>query len=135
MEPPGLPCLYLTVDVSTARANVSRLFIGLPYGPETLDEDTGPLLIDVGIPPGRAVDAHSVGGLAAVGLPVTYPLDTTGSLIPHRVCQAIGQSAYTAGLDGVSARSAAPNGGEELAWFPRDSAAASLGIRQFAEWF
>lgn len=134
-NPPGLPCLYLTLDLKTAKANVARLFVDLPYGPEDLDEDAAPLIVDVDIPTGSALDADSDAGLAATGLPATYPFDATNSIIPHSLCQPIGQAAYDAGLDGVAARSAARGGDHELAWFPREKAAVSVDTRRFGDWF
>ena len=58
-NPPGLACLYLSCDETTARANVTRLFFGLPYGPEDPDPATAPLLLTVELPNGDAADAFT----------------------------------------------------------------------------
>ncbi|MDE0614236.1 MAG: RES family NAD+ phosphorylase [bacterium] len=134
-NPPGLPCLYLNHDVATARANVNRQFAGLPYSPESLHPATAPQLVEIEVPNGQGADAHSEGGLAALGLLPTYPHDASGNLIPHEVCQPIGQSAFDAELDGVDCRSAAPGGTRELAWFPRDSQPTQISLRHFDQWW
>ena len=98
-NPPGVACLYLNDDMPTARNNVVDRFTGLPYGPEDLEPAEAPVLIVVKVPTGRALDAVSDKGLAAVGLPITYPLDGTGNLVAHSVCQPIGTAACETGLD------------------------------------
>lgn len=134
-NPAGLPCLYLNGDEPTARANVRRRFVGLPYGPEDLDPATAPILVHVELPPGRAADAFSDHGLARLGLPATFPLDTDGDVVAHEVCRPIGRAAFDAGLDGVDARSAAPGGTRELAWYPRDVAVEVLRRQAFDDWW
>lgn len=134
-NPPGLPCLYLSQDEMTARANVRRLFVGLPYGPEDLDPATAPLLLDVVVPQGEAADAFTEAGLLALGLPTTYPLDSTGAIVSHGVCQPVGQTVFDEGLDGVDCRSAAPGGVRELAWFPRGQNVVAKKRRSFDEWW
>lgn len=134
-NPPGLPCLYLNCDPATARANVQRMFVGLPYGPEDLDPATAPVLVEVDVPAGRAANAYSDEGLAALGLPMTYPLDLDGSVIPHATCKPHGRDAFDRGLDGVDARSAASGGDRELAWFPRDRTPAAGPPVPFDEWW
>ena len=134
-NPPGVPCLYLNNDEDTARANVTRRFAGLPYGPEDLDPATAPLLVGVDVPPGRAADASTDAGLAGLGLPTTYPRDASDILVPHSVCQPVGKAAFDAGLDGVDCRSAAVGGVSELAWFPRSAAARPTSRRAFSDWW
>jgi hypothetical protein len=134
-NPPGLPCLYLNRDEATARANVRRLYAGLPYGTEDLDPATGPLLLDVSLPDGVVADAFTDDGLLELGLPATYPMGVNGDLIPHAVCRPVGQTVFDAGLDGVDSRSAAAGGNRELAWFPRDSLATEHARRAFNEWW
>ncbi len=134
-NPPSVPCLYLNADVVTARANVSRRFDGLPYGPHDLDPATAPLLLGVEIPAGTATDAYTDDGLVAVGLPVTYPHDDNGDVIPHDVCQPIGRAVFEAGLDGVDCRSAAVGGDCELAWFPRSSITHGTSRQAFQTWW
>ena len=127
--------MYLNADLRTARANARARFKGLPYGPEDLDPATAPLLVDVNIPEGEAWDLRSDGGLAAVGLPSTYPLDAGGGEIGWGMCQPIGLDAWESGSDGVACRSAADGGTEELAWFVRARAVSSSATRSFDEWY
>lgn len=134
-NPPGLECLYLNHDVATARANVMKRFEGLPYGPEDLNSATAPLLLGVDVPGGEAADFYTDAGLIAADLPMTYPYDASGELIPHRACQPVGQAAYDTGLDGVDARSAAARDGRELAWFPRSATASEASRLAFGHWW
>ncbi|MDE0168541.1 MAG: RES family NAD+ phosphorylase [bacterium] len=134
-NPAGLACLYLNHDIGTARANVMKRFVGLPFGPEDLNPATAPLLLRVDIPDGRAADAYTDAGLDAIGLPATYPYDDAGDLIPHNMCQPIGEAAYEAGLDGVDCRSAAIDDGRELAWFPRSRAVSETSRLPFSDWW
>lgn len=134
-NPAGLVCLYLNHNKTAARANVMKKFVGLPYGPEDLDPATAPLLLGVDIPEGDAADAYTEAGLAAMGLPTTYPYDSAHNLVPHHVCQPIGRAAYDAGLDGVDCRSAAADHSRELAWFPRNRTAAETSRLAFDHWW
>lgn len=134
-NPPGLECLYLNRDHGTARANVARLFAALPYGPEDLDPATAPVLIEVTIPDGVAADAYTPAGLAALGLPALFPFDDQGAVIVHAACQPHGQAAFDAGLDGVDARSAAPGGDRELAWFPKSRTLVADSAVPFDDWW
>jgi hypothetical protein len=132
--------LYLNEDRATARCNVRTFIEGWPYEPEDLCEDTGPVLVLATLPTRQeAADAHSPAGVAAVGLPPTYPLDASGELVQHSVCQPIGRRAHAAGLRGVRARSArAPEeAGRELAWFPasRRSRATQVRTESFRSWY
>ncbi len=138
--PARFPTLYLNEDLVTARINVRLFIAGLPYGPEDLRDDTGPVLIGATLPRRqRVADVHTPEGVAAVGLPPSYPLDRAGDLIGHGVCQAIGQTARDRGLRGVRCRSAqSPFGaGRELAWFPATarSRARAVSRATFNEWF
>ncbi len=138
--PESFPTLYLNEDVVTARLNL-RLFVsGWPYEPEDLRDETGPALVGAKLPGNqRVADVHSREGVAAVGLPASYPLDRSGNLVPHSRCQAIGQLAKDRGLRGVRCRSArAPDGaGRELAWFPATarSRARQTEVIRFERWF
>ena len=110
-------------------------FQGLPFSPESLDPATAPHLVEVDVPPGQAADAHSDQGLAALGLPSTYPHDSDGNVIAREVCQPIGQAAFDANLNGIDYRSAAPGGTRELAWFPRDAQPTPTARRPFDQWW
>ena len=129
-NPPGLACLYLNHNVATARANVMKRFVGLPYGPEDIDPATAPLPIGVDVPDGVAVDAYT-----DAGLPTTYPYDIAGGPIPHNVCRPVGRAAFDAGLDGVDCRSAAADDGRGLAWFPRGATASETSRLAFSHWW
>lgn len=138
--PDSFAVLYLNEDLVTARLNL-RLFIAdWPFEPEDLRDDTGPCLAEAQLPRAqRVADVHSRRGVAAVGLPPSYPLDVDGRLIGHEVCQPIGATAKAQGLRGVRCRSArAPDGaGRELAWFPATSRSRARlgGIAAFETWF
>jgi hypothetical protein len=113
--------VYLSEDLVTARLNLRRFIAGWPYEPEDLRSDTGPQLAVATLPRNQTVaDVHTPEGVAAAGLPATYPLDDGGDLVGHAVCREVGRRAHERGLRGVRCRSAqAPDGaGRELAWFP-----------------
>jgi len=132
--------LYANEDLVTARLNLDRFIADWPYEPEDLDEDAGPHLAVATLPRYQTVgDLHTPPGVAAVGLPPTYPNDAVGGLVPHDTCQPIGERVHAAGRRGLRCRSAqAPHGaGRELAWFPATSRSrAHLDDRMtFTEWF
>ena len=135
----GPPTLYFNADVATARANVRLLCAGYSIVPEDLDDDNGYVLVAARLPgPIHVADAHSAEGLAALGLPATYPIDAEGRAVGHDVCQPIGQRIFDQGLEGVHCRSAAtPDGsGRELGWFPPPGTRARRrGTRRFGEWY
>jgi hypothetical protein len=140
-NPPGsFPALYLNEDVVTARVNVMLFIAGWPYQPEDLRDDTGPVLVTATLPRRQRVcDVHSPAGVAAVGLPPSYPLDASGQPVGHSRCALIGAEVRAAGLRGVRYRSArTPFGaGRELAWFPATarSRARLIGVQAFSRWF
>ncbi|MEA2001632.1 MAG: RES family NAD+ phosphorylase [Actinomycetota bacterium] len=138
--PNSFPVLYLNEDVVTARLNLRGFVAAWPYEPEDLRGDTGPMLVGAGLPHRqRVVDVHTPGGVAAVELPSSYPYDTDGSLVSHRVCQPIGTAIEVTGKRGVRCRSArSPDGaGRELAWYPASSrSVAHLTSRlPFTNWY
>lgn len=138
--PDTWPTLYLNEDVVTARLNLEAFIAGWPYRPEDLDDASGPQLATATLPRNQTVaDVHTPQGVAAVGLPPTYPVAADGTTVPHDVCQRIGVEVKQAELRGVRCRSAqAPLGaGRELAWFPATtrSRAHLIGRLPFAEWF
>lgn len=138
-NPPGAyPVVYLNASVAVARANVLRNLSDQPYGPEDLNPDTAPILVETTIRDGDYLDAVTDEGLRALGLPATYPLTDHGTFVPHSVCHPIGQSAHDAALPGVACLSAAPQaptGGEELAWFHGPEPLTVTNRAAFAEWF
>jgi len=140
-NPPGsFPALYLNEDVVTARVNLQLFVEGWPYEPEDLRDDTGPCLVAAQLPRDqRVADVHSREGVAAVGLPPTYPLDSRRRLIGHARCRPIGEAAHAHGLRGVRCRAArSPYGaGRELAWFPATtrSRARQVGVTPFGRWY
>ena len=135
--PESFDVIYLNASPNVARAQVRHRLEPRGIRPEDLDPEQGPLLVHTDIPEDRYVDAVSDRGLAALGLPESYPLDVGGSAIPHGVCQPIGQKAWDAAEPGIACRSAArtaPSGGEELAYFARRPLPAQ-GAERFAEWY
>ena len=134
-NPPGLACLYLNADIATARANALRHFAGRPVTIDEVDPASAPHLIDVEIPEGTAADAFTNEGLAAIGLPDTYPIGSDGSAIPHGCCQPAGRAAFDAGLNGVDCRSATPGGNRELAWFPSTDTARQVSRSPAPQWW
>lgn len=140
-NPPGSwPTLYLNEDVVTARLNVQLFTAAWPYEPEDLRPEHAPLLVGVTLPRSqRVADIHTPGGVDAAGLPTTYPRDQDGNLVGHEVCQAVGETAHTAGLRGIRSRSAtSPLGeGRELAWYPASarSQPSITQTRAFMHWY
>lgn len=140
-NPPGsFPVLYFNEDLVTARLNLRSFISGWPFEPEDLRDDTGPNLVSAQLPREQLVaDAHTSAGIAALGLPRTYPLGSDGRLVGHERCQPIGVEVHSRGLRGVRCRSArVPDGaGRELAWFPATSRSRArlLGATPFEAWF
>jgi hypothetical protein len=138
--PASFPTLYFNEDLVTARLNLRRFIAGWPYEPEDLRDDTGPWLVSARLPrQQRVADVHTRPGVAAAGLPATYPLDARGRLVPHSRCQPIGAVAHARNLRGIHCRSARiPDGaGRELAWFPAGprSRATLQEAASFESWF
>jgi len=136
--PRAFPVVYLNGDVRVARANVLQRFEGLPYGPEDLEPSAGPVLVSTAVPEDEFVDVVSDAGCIAVGLPPTYPVDEEDAPVSHEACRPVGQGAWDGGVPGIACRSAAPaapQGGEELAWFDRGEALMPLEVRRFLDWF
>ncbi len=137
--PNSFGVLYLNATLDVARGNVARLHVGLPYGPEDLDPDAAPVLIDVDVPAERYVDASTRAGLTSLGLPASYPDDGTGRVVSRADCQPIGLRLFTEGELGLVCRGAAslPTPGEELAWFDLAGRTRPRLIRRrtFEDWF
>ncbi len=138
-NPPGaFPVVYLCSDVRVARGIVFAKYEGLPYGPEDLEPGEAPILVSTDTPHDDYLDAVTDGGLGAVGLPATYPRDDRGDVIPHPVCQPIGERAWQDGCPGIACRSAVlktAEDGEDLAFFPRATPLSPTGVQAFSAWF
>lgn len=131
------PTLYLSGDVGTARAQVARMLEGTAIDPEDLRDDAPFVLVPVGLPDRqRVADATTDVGLAALGLPRTYPRRPRRGDVPWSDCRKAARVVRRVSLRGVLARSAALHPGQELAWFPARGAAARINgrVRAFAEW-
>ncbi len=132
------PTLYLNGDETTARAQIRRLLEGTPIDYEDLSDDAPFVLISARLPHRQQVaDATTDLGLAALGLPTTYPKRPRGGEVPWLTCQRAGRIVRSAHLRGVLARSAVEDtDGTELAWFPAARAVAvEVGRRRgFRQW-
>jgi len=133
------PTLYLNADLDTARAQISRLLEGTSIDVEDLRDDAPYVLVTATLPPRqRVAEATTDTGLAALGLPRTYPRRPRGGEVPWSACRRAARDVRAAGLRGVLVRSAAtPDGtGRELAWFPARGASAAQGgaAQPFAAW-
>lgn len=137
-NPPGsFGVVYLNASLDVARAQVRHKLEPRGIRPEDLEPDRGPVLVHAAVPDKKYVDAVNDAGLAALGLPVTYPRDDRSEVIPHAECQPIGQRAWDAGERGIACRSAAATAtpaGEELAFFARNSLARQR-TQPFQEWY
>jgi hypothetical protein len=90
---------------------------GTPFEPDDLADDADDL-VTVTLPDAQtALDVVSDPGVAAVGLPASYPATAGGARVPHEDCWPIATGAHDAGLDAVWWRSAATldGAGRELA--------------------
>ena len=118
--PASFATLYLNGDVITARSQLMRLLEGSPVQLEDLDDDAY-VLVAATLPRNQVcADATTDTGLAALGLPATYPFASSGEMIEHAICQTMGEQVASLQLRGVWCRSAlGPRvSGTELAWFP-----------------
>lgn len=137
-NPPGTwAALYLSHDIDTARLQILRLLEGTPFEPGDLADDAYDL-VTVTLPDAQtALDVVSDAGVAAVGLPATYPAMSGGARVPHEKCWPIATDAHDAGLDAVWCRSAATldGTGRELSWWPGDRQADWDGERSaYGDW-
>ena len=120
----SFPVTYLNANEATARANAElmiRKADGIGIDVDDLEPAQQPVIIPCVAPDRTVLDVLSDEGCVDVGLESSYPLDASGTLVPHSRCQPIGQRAWDDDLDGIACRSAAllkPEG-EELAWFDR----------------
>lgn len=137
-NPPGsFGAVYLNASVEVARAQLRHKLEPRGIRPEDLEPDQGPVLVHTHVPHERYVDAINEKGLAALGLPATYPMEDGGRPIQHADCQPIGQQAWDAGERGIacwSAAETAPPGAEELAFFARRALERHSSDR-FVDWY
>lgn len=137
-NPPGkFGVVYLNSSVEVARAQVRQSLEPRGIRPEDLQSESGPLLVHTEVPESSYVNAVTKEGLKSLGLPETYPRDKNDKVIPHEVCQPIGQRAWDASERGIACRSAAstaPPGGEELALFDRQKLPLHH-VEQFKDWY
>ena len=70
--------LYLNATEQMARLQVEHKLAGQPYDIEDLDPGAQHDLVEVDVAETDALDLVSAEGLAAVGLPASYPLDALG---------------------------------------------------------
>lgn len=137
--PRSYATLYLNEDVETARAQIRQMLEGSPVRPEDIDQ--GYVLITATLPTRQDVaDGITDEGIRALGLPRTYPLNGSGHIVDHDVCQPIGEDIEEHGLRGIHARSAAisDGSGRELAWFPARPSSRAKPIGDpipFGEWW
>jgi hypothetical protein len=138
-NPPGsFPVVYLNKTIELARLYVAQKLSGHPYGPEDIDPETGDVLAVVDLPSQDYVDVVTDDGCRGVGLPISYPLDASGSLMGHESCQPIGLEAWQKREAGIACRSAALGAGsqdEELAWFQRGRTLSPDRVLSFSDWF
>jgi RES domain-containing protein len=127
--------LYLNRTVRMAALQAVENFRGEAHSLFDLRVERRPHLQGFDVPRDEYVDAVTDAGLAAIGLPASYP-DGVG----WDACQEIGRAAYRAGERGIACRTACHGGGdpdhEELALFDRDGSPARPGERlTFDRWF
>jgi hypothetical protein len=120
-----------------ARALVRARLEDRGIRPEDILPETGPVLVTTTVPDETYVNAVTDAGLRSLNLPPTYPLDSRGKIVAHRICQPVGQLAWDAGEQGIACRPAtrgAPPTREELAYFGREKLRVEM-TEQFAVWF
>ncbi len=129
--PGSRPVLYLNGDVATARLQIDRMLVGTPVTIEDLDDDAFVLAFALLPRTQLCADAVSELGLKALGLPPSYPLDSTGAEIPQSTCQRIGAAVRERRLRGIWCRCACTSDGRgrELAWFPATSRSVATAAR------
>nr|WP_246345305.1 RES family NAD+ phosphorylase [Conexibacter arvalis] len=130
--------LYLNGSDELARLQVAHKLAGQPFGVEDLDPSEQHDLVRVDVADREARDCVTADGLAAVGLPASYPRDHAGDLVGHERCQPLGADARDDGLAGVLCRSAAGRGrhDHELALFDSAIDAVTQGERlPFDRWY
>jgi RES domain-containing protein len=136
-NPPGeFGAVYLAPTVAVAAANARWQHRGRAIGLFDLRPEQRPTLVTVVVPAEHVLDVVTPAGVRAVRLAPDYQCTAT-----HDRCRPIGRRAYSVGIPGVAARSAAEATptewvGEELAWFDRaPRLAQSSRPSKFADWY
>jgi RES domain len=127
--PGSFPVLYLSADVDTAKMNAQRVYEGEAFGLYDLNPTARPHLQIVTVKPCEPVDAVTDDGLAALGLPTSYPTE-----VGHSRCQPVGLRVRDDGGIGIAYQSAARPGGEELALIQLELATKHERLA-FTEWY
>lgn len=139
----SFPVTYLNADLGTARANARHFLTeklsGQPFAAEDFERSELPVLISLDLPRRGYLDVVTREGIVRNGLPITYPADGMGNVVPWDLCQPVGQDAWNEELPGIACRSAAahaPSDGEDLAWFDRhDVELQAKQAQPFEEWY
>lgn len=128
--------LYLNATIDAAAANARRS-IRLEFGNAItftdLRENQRPQIQSYAVQEHDFVDAVTSAGIAALGLPNTYP-----AKCGHHRCRQIGQEAYAADETGIACKSAAAPTQEELAIFDSHADIAApvpRSRKSFSKWY
>lgn len=125
---------YLNATRDLARARVAKGIADIGFRAEELLGVEELIVTDV--PTAAYVDVVTAEGVAAVGLPASYPFEADGTIVPHATCGPIGEAAYAAAERGIACRSVVLPQEEELALF--EVVGLTLVVRQrlaFRDWF
>ena len=128
--------VYLNASIDVAAANARCSHARRAVGLFDLRPDRRPWLMEVDVPTRHVVDVVTPSGIAAAGLPKTYPLGAS-----HSTCWPIARRAYAdmdeAGIASLSNAECTPLHcvGEELAWFDRSQPVTEIAKRDFASWY
>lgn len=143
-NPPGaFGVLYLCRTLAVAAANARQNFAGEIHSLYDLKPEFRPVVMEFaigGVPERTFVDAVTDEGLAAAGLPTTYPFSGKAK-VSYAACRQVGNVSYATAERGIACRSAAEATagswlGEELALFDRSTGIARSGRRRaFADWY
>jgi RES domain-containing protein len=134
--PEEFGALYLCATIEIAAAVARAHHAGRAIGVFSLRPSRRPQLQSFTVTEGQFVDVVTNEGVAAAGLPSTYPYGAD-----HKACWAVARQAYAAGERGIACRSAAECGpdfwlGEELAVFDNAPMPKSAGRRRsFSQWY
>lgn len=137
LTPPGeFGALYLcaTVEVAAAVARAQHAGRAIPLF--SLRPSRRPQLQSFTVTESRFVDVVTTEGVAAAGLPSTYPYG-----VNHEKCWLVARQAYSADERGIACRSAAESEpdfwlGEELAIFDNAPMPTAAGRRRsFSDWY